>query len=481
MDFSLKDIDIRSILKDILKSWFIILIAGISCFLAVFSVYNITYKPEYTSSATLALMIKGNDGGSFSSLNLTNEMAGVLGEVFKSETLKNKVKEDLDVPSVNGTVDVSIIPETNLMVLKATSSSPKDAYLIVQSALRNYDQVSDYLFSNANLMVLKDPTIPFSPSNPKGGTRQSEIAFIFGIVASACAIALLSFLRPTVKNASEAKRKLDGRVIGVIPYVKKYKTKDEIKRQVLKKKLKNEAVLISSPRVGMNFVESIRKIATMTERHMQRTDEKVLLISSVDENEGKSSVAANIAIALANKGDRVLMIDADLRKPALFKIFETDSKGKKSVSDYLSGKDNNAQINFNKKENLYCIYQFDGISDPSKLLSNDRIEKLINKCRDEFDYIIIDSSPLGRVSDAENLIQYADCVMIAVREDHTPVAVINDYTDVIRKADKDFMGFVLNAFQKPTNDKLPKSSYGYSYGGYGSYSNYSNYGKYKKN
>ena len=479
MDFSLKDIDVRSILKDMLKNWFIILLAGISCFLTVFSVYNITYKPEYTSSATLAIMIKGNDGGSFSSLNLTNEMAGVLGEVFKSETLKNKVQEDLDVPYVNGKIDVSTIPETNLMVLKATSSSPKDAYLIVQSALRNYDQVSDYLFSNANLMVLKDPTIPFAASNPKGGSRESKIAFAFGVLASSCAIALLSFLRPTVKNVSEAKRKLDGRVIGIIPFVKKYKTKDEIKRQVFKKKLKNEAVLISSPRVGMHFVESIKKIATMIERHMQRMDEKVILITSVDENEGKSSVAANIAIALANKGDRVLMIDADLRKPALFKIFETDSKGKKSVSEYLSGKDKNAEIDFNKKENLYCIYQFEGISDPSKLLSNDRIEKLINKCRDEFDYVIIDSSPLGRVSDAENLVQYADCVMLAVREDHTPVAVINDYTDVVRKADKDFVGFVLNAFQKPTNDRLPKSGYGDYY--YGKYGNYSNYGKYKKN
>lgn len=478
MDFSLRDIDLRSIFKDLLKNWYVILLAGLACFFTVFSVCNLTYKPEYKSSATLAIMIKGNDGGSFSSLKLTNEMAGVLGEVFKSDTLKNKIKEDLDTKSVNGTIDVQITAETNLMQLSVTSNNPKDAYLIVKSALKNYDQVSDFLFSNANLMVLKNPSIPYSPSNAKSGMKQSKIAFAAGILLSACAIALISFMRPTVKNASSAKRKLDGRIMGVIPFVKKYKTKDEIKRQLFKKKLKNEAVLISSPRVGMNFVESIKKIATITERHMQRKNQKALLVTSVDENEGKSSVAANLAIALANKGEKVLMIDADLRKPALFKIFEKTEKDKSSFSDYLSGKEQNVEVEFNKRENLHLIYQYEGIADPSKLLSNGKIEKLIENCRNDFDYIIIDSSPLGRVSDAENLIQYTDAVMIAVREDHTPVAVINDYTDVIRKADKDFIGFVLNAFNKPSNDRLSKSTYAYSYGQYGSYGNY---GKCKKN
>ena len=471
MDFSLKDLDVRSILKDLLRNWFVILISGIACFLLAFGIYNLTYTPEYTSSATLAIMIKGNDGGSFSSLSLTNEMAGVLGEVFESDTLRNKVKDDLGVSSVNGKIEVTIISETNLMVLKAKSNNPKDSYLIIKSALENYDDVSDYLFSNANLQVLKEPSVPYAPSNPKNAMRYYEMAFAFGVLACSAAIALLSFLRPTVKNVSEAKRKLDGRIIGVIPFVKKYKTKDEIKRQVFKKKLKNEAVLISSPRVGMHFVESVKKITTMIERHMQRTNEKVLLISSVDENEGKSSVAVNIAISLANKGNKVLMIDSDLRKPALYKILEEDSKENKSLSKYLSGEEKSAAILLNKKAGVHCIYQFEGVKDPSSLLTNDRASTLIEKCRKEFDYIIIDSSPLGRVSDAENLVQYADAVMIVVREDHTPSAVINDYTDVIRRADKDFIGFVLNAFKRSTNDKILKSGYSsYYYGGYSKYS-----------
>ena len=121
-------------------------------------------------------------------------------------------------------------------------------------------------------------------------------------------LVLLSVLRFTVKTRQGAARNLDGRLLG-IPYEKKQFTWKEILQK------KKKSLLISTPLVSMVFSESVRKLATRLKHHMSRRQQKVILVTSVSENEGKSSVAANLALALAEKGKGGL-IDGDLKKPA---------------------------------------------------------------------------------------------------------------------------------------------------------------------
>ena len=185
--------------------------------------------------------------------------------------------------------------------------------MVIQSAIENYGEVSDYLFSNATLRIVQEPggslrTVQYDEYFP-----DTEDAGLFGAAAVAGAIVLLSVLRFTVKTREGGKRSLDGRILEVIPYERKNKTV----RGVLKKL--NKSILISSALVSMSFCEAVRKTATRLDHHMQRREQKVLIVTSVSENEGKSSVAANLALALAEKGRKVLLIDVDLKKPALYK------------------------------------------------------------------------------------------------------------------------------------------------------------------
>lgn len=88
MEWSWEDFDIRSICKDILLNIWAVLLAAAAAYYGITGVYSLRYVPEYTSSATLAVTMRGNNGGSYSSLNMTKEMAGIFSEVFQSEALR---------------------------------------------------------------------------------------------------------------------------------------------------------------------------------------------------------------------------------------------------------------------------------------------------------------------------------------------------------------------------------------------------------
>ena len=171
MERNLEQFDLRSTCVDLLKNIWVILLAVIAAYFGVTGFYQLQYVPEYTSTATLAVTMRGNNGGAYSSLSTTTEMASVFSEVFQSDALRSKIAQEMGVDSIEGEISISLISETNLMVLQVTSNTPRNAYEIILSALNNYDTVSDYLFSNASLDTVSAPNVPYGPSNPMNVSR----------------------------------------------------------------------------------------------------------------------------------------------------------------------------------------------------------------------------------------------------------------------------------------------------------------------
>ena len=438
-------------------SWVILLAAAAGWF-AVTGVMSFLYVPEFTAQATMAVSARG-DSNAYSSLSLTNQMAGVFSEVFDSNVLKEKIAEELGEDSINETIQATVIEETNLITLQVTSENPRRAYQVIQSAIRNYDEVSDYLFSNAMLRIVQEPSVPYAPSNAMNSSRYQKLAILAGAAGSGGLVVLLSILRFTVKTREGAKRNLDGRILELIPYERKNKTVRGALRKL------NKSILISSRLVSMPFGEAVRKTATRIDHHMRRRDQKVLMVTSVAENEGKSSVAANLALALAEKGRRVMLIDVDLKKPALYKVFEKKEENRKYLSDYL---DKKAEIKdvliYEKKEKIYTVFQEKSIHNAARYLDSMEMKALIDAGRKKMDYIILDTPPMSVSSDAELMLKMADNAVLIVRQDWTDVRAANDASDTIRQAGVDFTGFILNAFLK---EQLWNSLREHSYYGYG--------------
>ncbi|HIY63939.1 MAG TPA: polysaccharide biosynthesis tyrosine autokinase [Candidatus Mediterraneibacter stercoripullorum] len=459
-EFNLDEISIYGILKDLFRNIWVIILAALAGWFGVTGVCDLTYVPQYTAAATMAVSAKGENGNAYSSLTVASQMAEVFNEVFQSDILREKIAETMGVDAVDGEITSTVIQETNLLNLSVVSADPRQAYMILDAALDNYESVSGYLFSNAVLRIVEEPTVPYSPSNVQNTDRYRKLGAAAGAALVICAIGMMSVLRYTVKTRTGAKRNLEGRIRGTIPY--------EYKAHTLKGMLKKEkhSLLISSALVSTPFSEAVRKTSTRVEQHLKRRGQQVLLISSVAENEGKSSVAANLALALAEKGRKVVLLDMDLRKPALYKVFDRPKIREKMLSDYLQGNVGLEDIlNYDRQTRLYRIFQDKAVSGAARLIESERFAQLIEECREKADYVIVDSSPMGVTSDVEILMKYVDSVLLVVRQDWSDIRAINDKVDVIGQCRKDFAGFVLNAFHQEMNLEDGTAAY-YGYRGY---------------
>ena len=463
--FRLAEISVRGLCMDLLKNAWMILLAAAAAWLAATGWHNLAYQPEYTSSATLVVTMKDSTS-TYSSLSLTTQMADVFSQVFQSDTLAEKIAEETG-EKISGRISCRPISETNLLVLSVTCRHPRQSYLFINAALEHYEEVAGNIFSNASLQTVQEPEVPDSPSNTSLAMRYRYPLMAVAAAGMALLIGLLYVTRFTVKNLLSAQHQLDGKIRGVIPY-------EEKGIAMRRRKKSKEALLLTSPVVSMDFAEAERRTAVKVESHMRRHGQKILLVSSIMENEGKSTVAANLALALAEKHKKVLLVDGDLRKPAQYKVFEQSGKNRISFDQVLAGESSwKEAARCSDRDRIWELFQFRQIPNPDRALRQERLAELADAWKTQMDYIIIDCSPVAVSADVEVWASVADSVLLVVREDWAVVRAINDAVDMISQNGTDFAGFVLNAFYKEWSRSERTQEYSYSrYGGYAAENHY---------
>lgn len=465
------EIDFPAIIRALVRNWWVILLCGLIAGMWAYMGVNMLKTPVYVSQATLIISNNGNDTSVYTD-SAVEKVANQYQKILSSTVLKNTVQEELGVKNLPGSISASVVPGTNLLVVQGQASKPGDAYLLVKSAVANYSKVSDYVISSFVLEVMKEASIPTVPSNQGVAVTWAMRALLLGWAAAALLIGMLTFLRDDVKNERQVDNLLDTTLFSSIYYEKKKRGKNK------------SSILINSPVTSFFYSENIRKMATKLDYRAGKNNQKVILITSVMENEGKSTVAANLALALVNRNKRVLLIDGDLRKPSLYKIFDKEITGEMEIGACLAEKtDMQNVLTKDKDTGLYYIFGTKSYRNSDALLSSKRMRDIIRAARKVMDYVIIDSSPVNITSDAELVAEQVDGVLMVVRQCAARVADINDSLDTFKKTRAEVMGCVLNAIQTRF---LPKSAeYGYNYGYgysrlYGKYGKYGRYGKYDK-
>ena len=203
------------------------------------------------------------------------------------------------------------------------------------------------------------------------------------------------------------------------------------------------------------------------------TKRKVTLFSSALPGEGKTLVSANFAIASALQGKKTLLLDLDLRKPAVHKIFGLKRNELASgVTELLAGKISwqEALSQETGQENLSCIFAGVKAPNPGELLSSDAVANLLEQLEGEFDVIVIDSAPLLAVPDTRLLIPIVDNFCLVIRAEQTAKGAIRKALDLLEDDGTEPAGIVVNGYQEKSG--LLARKYGYGYGGYGGYGQY---------
>ncbi len=439
----LDEINFRLLCIALLKNTWVVILLCVSVLLGYNAVTKITYEPRYTSSATF--MVSAKDGtNAYNSLTTTQSMASVFVEVFQSNVLREKIQAEMGDETFTGAISTKTIPETNLLIVTVTSPTPVMSFKGMNLIVENYSTISDYVFANAQLEVIKSPVVPTTPSNPMDLTSKRSLIICIAAVLGYALVGVMWIMRDTVQTPNAAKRKIDARLLRTIRHEEKNKT--------LRSKLsrKNNAPLVTNPLITKSFMEDNLNLCSTLEYHMRRRNQKVILVTSAGENEGKSTVAANLAILLAERNKKVALLDCDFRKPSLNKIFETPVSKENNITQFILGKTNDlvSCLTYLKKYDITIGMASTERSSISELINNGRLKILVEKLRESFDYIIIDTPPMLAATDAEAISKHTDTSFMVTRMDYMPVKTINDALDRLYKNAPEVCGLVLNNNQK---------------------------------
>ena len=439
--FRFDEVNLRLILNALLRNLWVVALFCASALLCFTGYETLTYKPVYTASATLMVSAKDSTSA-YNSLTTTQSMATVFVEVFQSNVLREKVAQEMPNKTFDGTITTATIPETNLLVVSVTSASPQTAFQGLNGVLNNYESISDYLFSNAQLEVIKSAEVPTTPSNPQDLSQYYPLVILLAAFMATGAIVLLQVLRKTVQTPAAARRHIDARILRVIRHEEKHKT---LRAKVLRK---NTALLINAPLITKRFIEDNLSLCSSVEYHMRKHGQKVLMVTSAGENEGKSTVVTNLALALAEKNKKVLLLDCDFRKPSLHKIFETPVVKGKSFSACLLQEFADPKDYLLEKEQITIGLSRADHKNITQLLHNGKLNAFLQQARKEYDYILLDTPPMLAAADVEVIGAMVDTAMVVVNTDFMPIAVINDWLENLRKSTPEICGVVLNDYQK---------------------------------
>jgi capsular exopolysaccharide synthesis family protein len=239
-------------------------------------------------------------------------------------------------------------------------------------------------------------------------------------------------------------------------------------------KRKKTSILIDNPVTSFQYVETIRKLRRRVEQHMGSG--QVLMVTSLLENEGKSTVAVNLALSLAQKHNRVLLIDCDLRKPACHNILD-HKQFTCGIKEVLQGKANLADaVLRHQSTRLYLLLAKKGDQTAGDLIASERMRILLDWARKNFDYVVLDLPPMAAAADAEAMTALADASIMVVRQNEAVAPALNKAMSSLEGRKAKLLGCVLNNVHTSRISSGGGYGYGYGYGKYHKYNYYKSYG-----
>ena len=304
-----------------------------------------------------------------------------------------------------------------------------------------------------NAKIIDDAIADEIPVSPKGKMIYL-VALVLGVGIPVGVIYLINLTKFRIEGRSDVEKLTSIPIVGDIPLT------DE--KQGAIAVFENQNNLMS---------ETFRNIRTNLQ-FMLENDKKVILVTSTVSGEGKSFISANLAISLSLLGKKVIIVGLDIRKPGLNKVFNIPRK-EVGITQYLANPEKNlmdlVQLS-DVSKNLYILPGGTVPPNPTELLARDGLDKAIETFKKSFDYVILDTAPVGMVTDTLLIGRVADLSVYVCRADYTHK---NEYTLINELAENNKLPklcTVINGLD------LKRRKYGYYYG-YGKYGKYYGYGK----
>lgn len=447
--------DLRAYVRALRGHWLLALSALV---LSLSAAGLVTWQttPLYSASTRLFVSTPGTSdaaaayqGDLFSQQRVTS-----YAELLDGDELAARVVNSLDLgttpEALTSAITARVVPQTVILEATVTDPSPERAQMIADGVGEAFSELVTELetppgqeLATVNVTVVQSARLPTNPASPSWTTNLG-LAAVLGMLVGVGLAVLREQLDNTVKRMEDVEEITDASVIGGVLFDADF-PKKPIMRQL---------------RGQSRSAEAFRQIRTNLQFLNIDDPPRVLVISSSVPGEGKTTTAIALAIVLAQSGQRVVLVEGDLRRPRVTKYLDIVSgTGLTSVLAGVASLEDVMQPLGDGK--LSVLGSGPTPPNPSEILGSAHMRHLIAELREANDYVVIDSSPLLPVTDAAVLGALSDGVVLVTRHGVTKKEQLRQSVQMLRSVDAKLLGVVLNMVP-------PKSATAYGYGyGYG--------------
>ena len=417
------------------------------------------YGPNFPKVQRLQSQIKELEAAA------EKEKKGVIARL-ESEYREARQREDLLIKALNQQkAEVNQMSERMVQysILRREAEANKALYDGLLTKLKEAG-ISGALHSS-NIRIVDPAMVPTYPSRP-AKARNIALAFLIGLVGGIGLAILREYMDNTVKSPDDVEALSHLPSLAVVPAFSEAKNGDRGSRvKLLKGASSNghdkriELVAQHLPKSQMS--EAFRALRTSLLLSQAEHPPQVILVTSALPREGKTTAAANLAVTLAQLGDRTLLMDADLRKPGIGRLLNLVGGKYAGLSSYLAGVSSLDLVTVQHPSipNLSAIPTGPLPPNPADLLSSQKLADAIANLRTKFKFIVIDSPPIMAATDAVILSVQADGVLLVVRSGETPKEAFVRTRDLLLSVKCHVLGVVLNA----VDSSAPDYYYSYRY------------------
>lgn len=479
------EIDIKRIGRVVLKNvWKIAIVAVLCGSIALFVSFQFL-TPMYRSSVSFyvanKLQFYGIDTNiSSSDLATSSDLVHSYIELLKSRhhltEAINHSGLNLSYGQLSGMISTTTVKETGVFKVTVSSENPQQAAVIADSLAYIVETQICEILRGSSVKVIDKPIVATSPYSPNH-IKNTMIGVAIGLLGSVLLIVLLEIFDAKLKTEDDLKHCCNYPILTIVPdmneaskrgYYKKYYGHYGHYAQMQTNAADKN---ISHGFIGndLDFATSEAYKLLRTKLQYSVTDGQncqLFIVTSAIPGEGKSISSINLAYSLSQLGKRVLLIDGDMRRPTL--ASKLDIPNYPGLSEYLTGfmgMDELLQVYNTGTEHTFSILTAGSIPpNPIELIDSQKMAQAVDLLRERFDYIILDSPPVGDVSDALVASKYSNGVLLVARHNYCTRAALRDAVQQFEFVDAKILGTVYNCY----GEKSSKYSYR-KYAGYYSY------------
>lgn len=415
--------------------WIVMLICTVLATIAGGIIARTIYRPEYTVTQAFTIELKNNPTAHYGTVS-DNQLSKTIPNALSSQTFIDHMEPYIKAENVSGMFKVTSLSSTNIFYLTVIGRTNDDCLKIIELLEQHYPDMMDMIVGESRMVLLGEASTSNLPSNSPHYLKGAICGGASMIALILIALIVQSIVTNTIMDSNSAQNAIGAKCLATIDEIK-------IKRRSADKHRGNKMPLITSESAPLELKQSISTAVSKILAHYSTEKNKVIMTTSTISGEGKSSVSANIACELAELGHRTLIIDCDLRSPSLFTLLGYEEHSNE-LSKAIKHGIENASITQTSIENLYLLCNGEPIEKAPEIANGGELKKLVEELRQKFDYIILDTPPIGFLGDGISIAECADGFVYIISYNYVSSGYVLRSLSSMNESSAEMLGFIIN-------------------------------------